>query len=420
MFFHQLSLSRNAFFTACLLVVPISGVQAENETADGREYQDIETVVVTAATGGNPPQRGTPVALPQRQIEFLRPTSLADIFKLVPAANVRVNSRGETLVSLRGSGERQLAVFFDGAPVNVPWDNRFDLRLVPALAIGSAAVATGPTTSGFGANTAGGVVAITSRSSMDSEVLLEGGGGGLWSAQARTGFASGKLRSLIAVDHMETDGIDAPNTAYTDGAGSLITNRDRKQTNVLVRTTGEGDTSKVGISVLYSNASYGIAPEQGPRVDPASARYWRFPDTEHLLVFGNYQTALSDTVALQGNAWHQSFDQRINSFEDVTYSAIEDIQQDGNNAYGARIQLGFEGEQQQLSLTATSGWASHKQQEFEPQEIIRSTVDFSQRSASFGADYSLQINPSTSFSLGASYDVLDPGKNRGPGQRRKI
>ncbi len=408
------------FFATCLLVLPIGGLQAENETVDGAEYQDIETVEVTAAAVGNHQLRGTVVALPHHQIEFLRPTSLADIFDLVPSANVRINSRGETLVSLRGAGERQLAVFFDGAPVNVPWDNRFDLRLVPALAIGSVTVSTGPTTSGFGANTAGGVVDIASRSSMDNELLLEGGRGGLWSAEARTGFVSGNFRSFIAMGHLESNGVDAPDAAYTGGTGGLITNTDRRQTNVLVRTTGEGDNSKGGVSVLYSNAAYGIAPEQGLRVDPGSARFWRFPGTEHLLVSGNYQTALSDTISLQGTGWHQSFDQRINSFEDGTYSTIEDIQQDRNSAYGARLQLGFEGEMQQLSVAATSQWASHKQQEFEPQATVRQLDDFSQFSASLGADYRWQFNSSTGLSLGASYDVLDPGETAGRGRGAKF
>ena len=431
MFFYHRSLIRKMIHGANLTVLLAgishaapTGVDGDNDELDVvASFQDIETVEVTALATKPNKQTGSVLALSKPQISFLQPNSLADVFQLVPSANVRVNSRGETLVSLRGAGERQLAVFFDGVPINVPWDNRFDLRLVPSLVIGNVNVSTGPTAAGFGINTAGGIIEIEPDTSGNSEVLLEGGRGEQWAAEVKTSFVSGNFRTTVAIGHAETDGLAAPGgevSVFSAIGSSLITNTDRDQNNFLLRTTSQGDNSKVGLSVLYSKAAFGVAPEQGPRVDAAGARYWRFPDTEHMLVSGNYQAALNDSIDVEAASWYQSFDQQINSFEDAAYSALEDTLQDKNSALGGRVQLGYQDEFQHVTLTATSQWASHKQQEFEPQATSRPVDGFSQFSASIGADYNLQLSSTASLSFGTSYDVLDPRKTAGRGRGKKF
>ena len=431
MFFYHQSLVRKIAHAASLVAL-LAGTPYAKPSSDEPEigeldsvasFQDIETVEVTATAVNPNKQTGSILQVSKRQVDFLQPNSLADVFTLVPSANVRVNSRGETLVSLRGAGERQLAVFFDGVPINVPWDNRFDLRLIPSLMIGTVNVSTGPTASGYGANTAGGIIKIVPERSANSEVLLEGGRGAQWAAEAKAGFVSGNFRTTVAVSHSETDGFAAPGggaSAFSAPGSSLITNTDRAQSNFLLRTTNQGDNSRVGVSVLYSKAAFGIAPEQGARVDPSSARYWRFPDTEHILASGNYQVAFGDVIDIEAVGWYQSFDQRINSFEDVTYAAIEEVQQDKNRSLGTRVRIGYRDEIQQLAITATSQWASHEQQEFEPQATFRIVDEFSQFSGSVGGDYNLQLSSSTSLSLGASYDVLGPRETAGRGQGAKF
>lgn len=66
------------------------------------------------------------------QIARTDAVSISGVARLIPAAHVQTNSRGETHVYLRNSGERQVAFFFDGALLNVPWDYRVDLSLIPS------------------------------------------------------------------------------------------------------------------------------------------------------------------------------------------------------------------------------------------------------------------------------------------------
>ncbi len=62
---------------------------------------------------------------------------VSDLLRTVPGLHVQTNSRGETLAYMRGAGERQTEYLLDGVPMNIPWDNRFDLGALPAAVVGS-------------------------------------------------------------------------------------------------------------------------------------------------------------------------------------------------------------------------------------------------------------------------------------------
>ena len=84
------------------------------------------------------------------------PGTVADLARLVPSAVAPTNSRGETLLYVRGAGERQTAVLLDGAPLTVPWDRRLDLALVPVGAVESLDLVRGPASLAAGPNASGG------------------------------------------------------------------------------------------------------------------------------------------------------------------------------------------------------------------------------------------------------------------------
>ena len=65
------------------------------------------------------------------KIDPLRAASADEIVRRLPAVHVPVNSRGEAIAFVRNAAERQVAIFYEGADINVPLDNRLDLSLVP-------------------------------------------------------------------------------------------------------------------------------------------------------------------------------------------------------------------------------------------------------------------------------------------------
>ncbi len=90
-------------------------------------------------------------------------SSLFEVAKYIPSVKSQTNSRGESLFYLRGANERQLGLFFDGVLLNIPWDNRIDLSLLPTNNFESVQVIKGVPSSIYGANNIAGVVVSNSK-----------------------------------------------------------------------------------------------------------------------------------------------------------------------------------------------------------------------------------------------------------------
>jgi iron complex outermembrane receptor protein len=98
-----------------------------------------------------------------KNIEEADANNLFELTKYIPSVKPQTNSRGESLIYLRGSGERQISLFFDGVPLNIPWDNRIDLSLIPTDAVGGLSITKGIPSVIYGANTLAGVVNVSTK-----------------------------------------------------------------------------------------------------------------------------------------------------------------------------------------------------------------------------------------------------------------
>jgi iron complex outermembrane recepter protein len=88
--------------------------------------------------------------------------TLEQVLRELPLVQVRTNSRGEAQFSLRGSGSdaRQVAVLLDGVPLNLGWDDRADLSVLPATAATSLSLIRGLPSVLHGPNVLGGVLEV--------------------------------------------------------------------------------------------------------------------------------------------------------------------------------------------------------------------------------------------------------------------
>lgn len=88
--------------------------------------------------------------------------TLEQVLRELPLVQVRTNSRGEAQFSLRGSGSdaRQVAVLMDGVPLNLGWDARADLSVLPATAATSLTLVRGLPSVLHGPNVLGGVLEV--------------------------------------------------------------------------------------------------------------------------------------------------------------------------------------------------------------------------------------------------------------------
>lgn len=378
-------------------------------------YQDVETVEVTAERPqdiSNAP--GSVSAVTGAQLAFLAPDTLADILLLAPSVNVRTNSRGEVLASVRGSGERQLAIFWQKIPINVPWDNRFDLSLIPAAGISSAVLQSGPSAVGYGANTAGGIVEVTSSAKPGFGGQAFAGSGDMVGLEALLATKAAGFEGQIATSYRNLDGRVSPaDQLFSEGNNGLLRNTDRQTASVSANATWQTGDVKTGASFLHSRAEYGIAPEQGPRVDLSDSRFWRFPDTDHTLVAGHVELPLASSLLADLRVWYQGFGQEIQSFTDGSYSEIESRQLDDNDTIGARFQFVQAKGNHLSTLSATGLWSRHEQLEVTPNTEAGEAEVFTHFLGSVALDHQRPIGQVMNLHVGVGFDVFNPRRTAG-------
>jgi iron complex outermembrane receptor protein len=214
------------------------------------------------------------------------------LLRQIPLIQVRVNSRGESQFSLRGSGSdaRQVAVVVDGIPLNFGWDDRADLSVIPSTAAQTVTIARGLPSLLYGPNVLGGVVEIgvargnselntrgirldagvdhTGATGLGTSIsvpmaaqkanwLLRAGGG----YRQRDGFAlPGEIDEPVPTDDLRLN----TDLQHYDGFASL---------SFRPNSGAWGD-----VSVSAYKAERGIAPEMhitGPR-------FWRYPEATRL------------------------------------------------------------------------------------------------------------------------------------------
>ncbi|MCB1843353.1 MAG: TonB-dependent receptor plug domain-containing protein, partial [Halioglobus sp.] len=168
----------------------------------------IEEVVVTAAAREH---RALPPAaqLDQQQIVERAPFDLKDILEALPSVGIRTNSRGEAVLRLRGSEERQTSIFLDGAPMTVPWDGRVDLSALPAGIINKVRVTASAAPIEYGANSVLGVVdlstAVTGPTGLNS-LQLAAGTENASSASAAANINTGAVDWLLGGSYRKLGG----------------------------------------------------------------------------------------------------------------------------------------------------------------------------------------------------------------------
>ncbi|MDE2732037.1 MAG: TonB-dependent receptor [Bacteroidota bacterium] len=337
--------------------------------------------------------------------------SIDQVLRLIPAARVQTNSRGESLVYIRGSGERQISLFFDGALLNVPWDNRVDLSLIPSEVVGDITVAKGVPSVLYGPNVLGGAIDMASRElrAPGAYLQLSGITGSYGTSQSRLTWLrrGNRFRTTVFGGLSRSDGTGIPGDAvlpYSQTEGSLRTNTDRDMHSVFAQGAFESESGvSVGLSLLRFGGRKGVAPEG--HLDPARARvrYWRYPDWATNMVIISSQVPLG-TGNVRGAMWVSRFGQRIDKFEDHSYRSQVESQEDEDDTFGIRMTFmqpaGAIGRLRgAFSMLASEHWQQNK-----GGGGIGAPLEFVQRVYSGGVEYVREGAVEVSF--GASGDVL--------------
>lgn len=408
-----------AFSLLSLLAALPGQAQDAPQTDDSIRVYRLGEVVVTDSRSTLPTiQPSTTNDIPYRQIRAADATSVADLERYIPAAHVQTNSRGETLLYLRGAGERQTALFLDGALINIPWDNRLDLSLIPADILGRVTVSKGAHSILYGANTLGGAVNLTTiertGDGFGGTARLQAGEGGTMLASLMHDGRIGNFNYVTFGGYTRSDGFLLPSATddtlqYQNGR-RLRTNTDMERLTLFGRAEyAFSDATKLGLTLQYIDAEKGVAPEEHKA--PSRARFWRYNVWRRTMAILSGEQILNEsrTLTLRGSLWFDNFEQQIDQYEGVAYTDIAETQLDEDRTLGGRFSLLWAPTREDaVTLVANAYNSTHDETISTPDET-GAPVTFQQVLYSVGAEYRRQID-SWKFTVGATMDGVSTPK----------
>ncbi len=388
--------------SACLLalVLPTGAIAQQRTDPTG-------DIVVALPSDPRALPLETRHGLDARAIDQIAANTGDEIVRRLPSTYVPVNSRGEAIAFVRNAAERQVALFYDGAAINVPWDNRLDLSHFPAALAGSAQVAAAPLAPLYGVNALGAISFSPLRPDGPGARVMAGSGH-MREFEAVAPISMGRADLLVGGSYADRRGETVSDNAdlpYSQ-SGERRTNTDREIGSIFGRASTRLGDHRLSFTAFHVDANKGIAPESDR---PDGARYWRYPDLRHTLVSGDALLALGPTTTLDLIGWYQRFDQTIDSYTDVTY-AIRDTQEvDRDRTVGARVLLTQQLGSAQIVASSNFLDSVHDQRDTSFDDgavpaVLPDFLHYRQQNWSFGLDGTALLTDKLIGELGFGYD----------------
>jgi len=350
------------------------------------------------------------------EIEQVDLGTVADVARMLPAAHVATNSRGQTILYLRNSADRQTAQFFNGALINVPWDNRVDIGFLPSSMLGGVTVSKGVPSVVYGTNTIGGAVNFRAKSlpteGHRTEVKVIGSSPGLGQA---TVLQMGKSNNFSYTaeasyskqyDYTIPDGATLP---YSQPSTETRVNTDREHANIFFEGTKQFQSgARISASLFHVDAEQGVAPESNLNPAETGVRYWRYPTIRQSMAIINGMVPLDSNTRIRGSVWVNRFTQDIYQYQSVEYDSLDQTQNDLDLTGGLRLILEQDIGKGKLDVALNALITQHDQT-IVPYSSGNAGADssdtYEQQIYSIGAEYSFPIATDLTGLLGISYDA---------------
>ena len=310
--------------------------------ARGQAQGSIEEVILTAIRG--PTRASRPALVLDREaLQARQPVVAADIFRTVTGVFLRTNSRGQSVIRIRGAEERQTLVFLDGAPFTAPWDGRADLAFLPAGLIDRIEVTRGLAPIEYGPNAVAGAVDLVTHVPQDGTSLraeIRQGSLGLKNLNAVAGFGLDNRWSFVAAGSLigrDAERIaDRQSVAFDPSTTRARTNTDLAGDSLFAAVAYTGDSYFLRASLLHADAERGVAA-QGD-LDPATTdpRFWRIPEQRLTQATLNANWNLRRGVELRLTGWRQWSDRTIDAYRDYSYRTLRERERGARTAPAAR------------------------------------------------------------------------------------
>lgn len=397
-----------------ILVLLINNILYSNVKEDSIRVYSLGDISVTDVLSKSKISKSNINTINYHILQKTDVRSASELQLYIPSGRIRTNSRGESMLFLRGAGERQLGLFFDGVPLNVAWDNRFDLSMLPVDIIGRIDVNKNANSVMFGPNVLGGAVNIStierSNQGIGGNARFQAGEAGIIQMSATNDGRIGDFNYIASFSRIKQDGItlsrNRPDGLLNQDPESYLRNNTDKEFSSLY-ARGEYDYEKrykFGLSVLHINGEKGVGAET--HIEETAARLWRFPDWDRTIITANGQFNLDESknFVLRSTFWYDMFDQKTSTFSDITYKEILSSQTDKDKTAGMRLALIWNlANNQNITYVLNAFNTQHSEQIDKLEESL-----FSQNVVSSGLSYNW-VGDLFSFRSGFVYDYIKTG-----------
>ncbi len=339
--------------------------------------------------------------------------SLNEIKSFIPTANTRTTSMGETQIYVRGAGDRQLGLYLDGALLNVPWDNRFDLNFLPGDIIGELRVNKNASSALYGINVLGGAIDITTaernENGFGGALKLTGGDGGAFSVSAMHNGKIGNLNYIVNFSRTGRDGFlmaDYDEELLNQNPDEdLRTNSYNFRNNFFARAEYTlSDMTNFGLTFINTSAEFGNTPATNEEV---KQRFWKYPERKRSMIIFNGEQFFDKGKdwSLKVTAWGDFFNQTVEEYEDVTYATVDAKVKDEDATFGNRITLNYNvTDNSTISYVYNSINSDHDKTEDKDEAL-----NFQQNSISTGMQFASKLG-SFEYAVGGTYDYFKTPK----------
>ncbi len=387
----------------CLVVIHIFvGSLVFAQEKDSVKTYDLDEITVESGISIEPKPT---TKFDQKFLTRLDNRSVFEVGYFMPSIKPQTNSRGESLFYIRGSSERQLGLFFDGALVNIPWDNRIDLSLLPTTSISELKIIKGIPSVIYGANHIAGVIIGSSNNYQTSElsgnVSAQFGDFDQRKLSLSLGRKINDFSFLFSASHYNRDSYILPKDFNSHENPSNQRINSYQQTDGLFAKVKYDyqKLSNVQASFQYLNSVKGVPPE----IDVAKPRYWKYPEWNKVgfNVFGKhtFSSNLNSSIDYVFNIYN--FKMQIDEFTDQTYGTLSNVEKNNDLVlYGRFIYTTLWGSYSIIRFSL-SGYNTNHKEKFKTTNYQESI--FIQNLYSAGFEYELLTNRFSAI-IGASLD----------------
>ena len=280
-------------FAFMLSFIPADAFAQVSDSTKADSAQKLKSVTVSGSRAVGIVGGSSAVVVKPMELRSSPAPLLDQALRESPFVHVRLNSRGEMELSIRGSDSRQAAVMLDGVPITIGWDHRTDPSIIPITGADKLTIVRGLGSLLNGPNTLGGVIEVEHDPLARTGARLNAGLGvdevgatvlSLGVGQTVSELWGGALSLRGGLAHRQRDGVTLPDGALDPtSVDGLRTNTDLDELDGFTSIRWSNPSGRsVGFTLSALDAEKGVPPEE----HISAPRLWRYPyDTRTVFSF---------------------------------------------------------------------------------------------------------------------------------------